>query len=207
MAIRAIVFDFDGTLVDSNELKYNAFFSLFPSNAICLKIIKEVLAEFLEETRFVILREILQRLENKNIKESEIEAKVLELADKYNENVVSLVKNCREMPRAEEALKKLGGEYSLYLSSTTPKESLVDIVKFRKWERYFVGIFGRPNTKISTLYKIMDLGSFNPSEILVVGDGVSDKESALKTGCRFFDANKDGGIFKDLLNSASKCFC
>ncbi len=32
MSIKVIVFDFDGTLVDSNELKYNSYFKLFPDD-------------------------------------------------------------------------------------------------------------------------------------------------------------------------------
>ena len=61
MAIRVIVFDLDGTLIDSNKLKYTAFFGLFPSNEFYSKIIEEVLEEYIEQTRYVIILALAQR--------------------------------------------------------------------------------------------------------------------------------------------------
>ena len=62
MGIHAIIFDLDGTLIDSNRLKYDAYFTLFLSDDHHDQIIRTVLSEIFEQSRFVILEVILRRL-------------------------------------------------------------------------------------------------------------------------------------------------
>ena len=87
MAIKVIVFDFDGTLIDSNRLKYDAYFALFPEDEWHAKAIGEVLSEIFEASRYVIFEEILQRLGGKAAKD--LKRKVSELADQYNDIVLA----------------------------------------------------------------------------------------------------------------------
>ena len=65
MEPKVIVFDFDGTLIDSNRLKYDAYFELFPKDKLHSQAIETVLATKYEESRFSILAEILHSLETK----------------------------------------------------------------------------------------------------------------------------------------------
>jgi len=196
MPVKVIVFDFDGTLIDSNQLKYDAFFKLFPFDAPPKNIIEEVLGEFLEESRYVILREILKRVDTETINENELDNRVLALATKYDDLIVGGAKRCNEKPGAKEVLELFSKRYNLYLSSTTPETSLKDIVKHRKWENYFCDIFGYPNDKKAVLLNIIKEESINPDELLVVGDGKSDRDSADKVGSRFFHIFKDGLLVK-----------
>ena len=196
MAIKVIVFDFDGTLVDSNRLKYSAFFKLFPSDEFHVRIITDVLREFFEESRYIILKEILCRIEGGKEKTLHTEIKVEKLAKKYNDIVLTEVKRCNDKPGAKKALERLHDKHKLYLSSTTADESLKEIVKCRGWDRYFCDVFGWPKEKIFTLIEIMHRESIGPNEILVVGDGEADKVSASEVGCRFFPVNNDGLLEK-----------
>jgi phosphoglycolate phosphatase-like HAD superfamily hydrolase len=196
MAVKVIVFDFDGTLIDSNQLKYNAFFELFPSDSLHKEIITDVLDEFIEKSRYVILREILKRINRKTINEDDLDYRVHASAKKYNDIVVDGAKRCKEKSGAKEVLESLSKRYNLYLSSTTPETSLKDTVKHRNWEGFFCDIFGYPNDKTSVLFDIIKRESISPGDLLVVGDGKSDRDSADKAGCKFFHVFKDGLLVK-----------
>jgi phosphoglycolate phosphatase-like HAD superfamily hydrolase len=194
MAIKVIVFDLDGTLIDSNQLKYDAFFKLFPFDAPPPNIIEKVLDEFLEESRYVILREILKRVDTETINENELDNRVLALATKYNDLIVGGAKQCNEKPGAKEVLELFSKRYKLYLSSTTPEASLKEIVKHRNWNGFFCDLFGFPNDKTSVLLNIIKKESVNPDELLVVGDGKSDRNSANSVKCKYFRISNDSSL-------------
>ncbi|WAC08176.1 MAG: HAD hydrolase-like protein [Thermodesulfobacteriota bacterium] len=183
MGIRSIVFDFDGTLIDSNRLKYEAYFELFTDQGHQAQIIREVLSENFEQTRYVILEKIVRRLGIKD--HTYMKSRVSKLAEQYNDIVVAGAKTCPEKIGAEKTLKKLAAIYRLYVSSTTPESSLKEIIRFRKWDGYFCGVFGYPHKKTETLLRIMALEKLRSDEVLVVGDGESDRESAVKNACPF----------------------
>jgi phosphoglycolate phosphatase-like HAD superfamily hydrolase len=196
MALKVIVFDFDGTLIDSNQLKYDAYYKLFPLDDFHKRIITEVLSVILEKSRYVILKEIVRRVNCLVVNEDELDNRVQELAIKYNDIVVDGAKHCKEKPGAEEALESLSKRYKLYLSSTTPETSLKEIVKHRKWEDFFCGIFGYPNDKASVLFDIIERESIIPDELLVVGDGKSDKDSANSARCGFSQIISDSSLIE-----------
>ena len=186
MGIRIIVFDFDGTLIDSNRLKADAYFKLFPPDEDYACIIREVLAEIFEESRHVILEEILRRMGIR--KQSLRKEKVGILAEQYNRIVLDGAKRCLAKAGVEEMLKKLSPAYALYVSSTTPQDSLREIIGFRNWDGYFRAVFGYPHKKSETLRRVIDEENVRSDEVIVVGDGKSDRESAEANGCLFVQA-------------------
>lgn len=185
--MKVLVFDFDGTLVESNQLKYDAYFDLFPGDAYHSGIVRQVLADSYEESRYVILEKILRLLGTKN---EHVEEQVNMLAGQYNDIVLEGAKHCPECPGAEAVLRQLYQVYPLYLSSTTPEDALREILQFRKWRGYFQGIYGYPREKTETLYAILSRENVTPEQVLVVGDGESDRLSAAQVGCEFFDVNE-----------------
>ena len=186
MSIKVVVFDFDGTLVKSNKLKYDAYFELFPQDAYHNEVIRNVLSKSFEESRYSILEKILREVAPEA---NDLQETVHSLADRYNVIVVEGAKTCPECPGAERLLQRLSLFYPLYLSSTTPEAALREIIRFRRWFRYFKNIFGYPRKKQETLREILREEQLHPSQMLVVGDGESDRVSAEAVGCDFFDVS------------------
>ena len=197
MGIHTIVFDFDGTLIDSNLLKYESYFSLFPLDDFHTQIIRAVLSEIFEQSRYVILREILLRLGAEE--DDSLDEKVGRMAERYNEIVLSGAKICPEKEGAEEALRKLAQMYSLYVSSITPDNNLKEIIRFRKWDCYFRAVFGYPHEKAETLRHIILMEGLKSDQVLVIGDGESDRKSALENRCPFIKVT-DQFHFRDLMH-------
>jgi len=200
MTLKVIVFDFDGTLIDSNRLKYDAFFKLFPDDAHHSRTVREVLAQIGEASRYEIIEKILTRLDDG---QTVLQRDVNELAERYNAIVIDGAKRCSEMPGAEQTLKSLAAAYRLYVSSTTPENPLKEIICFRKWTAYFAGIFGYPNKKGATLRRILETENVDVKAVLVVGDGESDREAARENGCLFqhVDATFDFHNFQDAIEN------
>ncbi|MEW5784946.1 MAG: HAD hydrolase-like protein [Bacillota bacterium] len=192
MTLKVIVFDFDGTLIDSQQMKLEAFYQVFPPDRFHQKIIAGVLDEIPEESRYVILASILNSIND----EANLEQQMKRLARDYDHIVVQNAIKCREKPGATGLLRSACKKYHLYLSSNTPEESLHTIVKCRGWLSFFKAIFGYPRRKEDTLKEILRLDQVNPDEIIVVGDGQSDKLSADKTGCNFFMIDDDHALFQ-----------
>lgn len=188
--IKVIVFDFDGVLVDSNALKYNAFFKLFP-DLQSQKIVKEVMQEIGDRTRFKILSEIMRRLGKPS---AEIEDLTLKYAGLYSEMVQREILEKGFIPGALETLKNLSGSYNLYINSSTPEIALREILARLNLNRFLKASYGRiaeENPKESNLRKIIAAENVKGEEVLMVGDTEADCEAAQNCGCRFIGIRSD----------------
>ncbi len=201
MSIKVIVFDFDGTLIDSNSLKRDAYYKLFEQKQEVKKIIGNVLKKYYEKSRYVILEEILRELKLTQRDEKFMQKRIDQMASQYNRIVLLGAKECAEMDGANRILKQLKERYRLYISSFTPKEALDQIINYRCWSTFFDGVFGYPTTKLEALTIIMKKEDIEPSEICVVGDGATDRSAAQTKGCYFFGIDQKHAL-KDFLKSS-----
>lgn len=185
--IKVIVFDFDGVIVDSNALKYNAFFKLFPeSDANAQNAVKEATDSARNKNRFRILREIFRKFGKSA---NEIENLVSRYAEEYNKKVQQGIIKKGFMPGALQSLKNLSAKYALYINSLTPEFALKEAVENLGIGRFLKGVYGQTSSleeaKESNLRKIMDLEKVDGENVLVVGDGEVDYQSSKACKCSF----------------------
>ncbi len=185
--IKTIAFDFDGVIVDSNRMKYDVWFTLFPeSEGLSRELIRDVLSR-ITQTRFDILRGFFTQAGRSP---EEVEAKVEEYGAHYNTAVQKGILNSL-VPGAKETLALLGENRKLYVNSATPEDALRETVASMGIGSYFSYTYGRPATKEENLEKIMVRENASASELLMIGDGEGDWEAARFMGCPFIGIAND----------------
>ena len=180
--IKAVIFDFDGVIVDSNRLKRDAWFHIFEGSEEVSKELVEEALKIVKETRFDILRYIFTRLD-KNSKE--IEKLVSRHAEKYNNAVQSEILKKGVSADVLKTLIELKENYSLYVVSATPEEAINQTVKNLNIELLFNGVFGKPTSKKENIESIMKDKNLKNDEIVFIGDGEGDFKAARETGSHF----------------------
>jgi phosphoglycolate phosphatase len=189
--IKCAMFDFDGTLVDSNDIKFNAFFKVTRHIPNSKKIIEKVLQKQIGD-RYAIFRYFAHAMYN----EYEISVNAKTLSIDYTLLCEEEVSNAPHKEGFEESLKKLKlMNIKLFVSSATPQETLNNILIRRGVSQLFDGIFGTPDSKEFHIEKVKQLLSFSSSEILYIGDSEPDRLAAFNSNCHFIGIGLDSSRF------------
>jgi phosphoglycolate phosphatase len=187
--IRCVVFDFDGTLVESNHIKRQAFFDVVGNFEGGAPLMTSILRTATDKDRYWVFGEFAKALPNG--------ADSAELADRYTRICQEQIASAPEIGGAKVSLERLRTEgKQLFVNSATPVEALTTLVCLRQLDTFFEGIYGSPAKKHENLEIIRAKHCFAPEEMLVVGDGESDRMSAEITGCHFVavDSNENNFV-------------
>jgi phosphoglycolate phosphatase-like HAD superfamily hydrolase len=190
--IRCIAFDFDGTLVVSNEIKLSALYSVvkdIPGAGQCLD---EIMARPTHGDRTDIYRALDRLLRDRRLwRSGDPDRWVVEYTDACEYQII----RAPEVPGAVHILEQLLSQnIPCYLNSSTPADPLRRIVAGRAWARFFRHILGWSGDKAGNLREIAQAG-YKPSEMLMVGDSEEDLDAAARFGCRFVGIGRDASRF------------
>ena len=179
--IKAIVFDFDGVLVESAHIKTEAFrkiYSRWPDKA------DEGVSFHLKNmgiSRYIKFKHFYENI----IGEHYSEEIGLKLGSEFSDIVLDEIKIAPFVKGAKTFLDNFHSKYSFYIASGTPDEELREIVSFKRIDRYFDGFFGSSLTKTEIINNILGTDSLKNNMVVCVGDAASDKKAAEDTGVHF----------------------
>lgn len=176
-----IVFDFDGTLVRSAEIKRQVFFDVFPE--CCAAAVQAVLERDPDGSRHRVIPEMIAEAQRLGFDAGGLRA--AELIEAYGARASTAVADADEMPGAGVILERAGLFASVYIASVTPHEALQRLLERRGWHRLVKEAFGFPNGKNDVVAMLLARHGIEASRLLVVGNGVSDREAAERNGCAF----------------------
>ncbi len=180
--IRAMVFDFDGVILQSASIKTEAMKELFQNEAPSLvEAIVDYHVRNMGISRIVKIRHAYEHILKRFIGESEVQA----LGRRFSEISFHKILKAPFIPGALEFLESSSDKRSLFVASGSPQEELSEIIRRRNLEKYFRGIYGYPREKIDVLRFLLRDYRLNPHELVFVGDAASDWHAAKAAGVPF----------------------
>ena len=193
---RAIIFDWDGTLIDSNDFKWGLSWQMvFEGEPEKQAAIKKIFAD--DElgrryNRWELVRETLIRVGDKddsllavgeNLRSN---PSITRYTEKFSEILETGLEYMQPFPNTKQTLAQLKKDnHLLYVISNTLTRNIIHAAKTFGLTDFFDGIYGLPENKYENYQKILQQLTDSPAEFLVVGDGEADKDLAKKIGCRF----------------------
>lgn len=182
MTLRAIVFDFDGVVLESADVKTDAFVELYASYGP--EFVAKVRTHHLENlgiSRFKKFEWIANNLLDATLSVHDQTA----LGDRFSALVLEKVLAAPFVRGADVEIARLSDRYPLFVASGTPVDELRIIVARRELEVRFREVHGAPVEKPAILRDLQTRHGLAGDEILFIGDGMSDYRAAIEVGVEF----------------------
>ena len=187
----AIIFDFDGVILDSARMKTNAFITLY---GVTDPAMQDRLRRMVWQNGGLSRVKTLAILEQDLFGRTPTEESVADLARRYAGMVDTAVNDCPLIAGAESLLRGLNGT-PCHLVSGTPHDTLMGTVRAKGLEHFFVTITGSPSRKAEVFAKIVATGNHDPAQTLAVGDSLTELDASRQVGTAFV-----GVVAEDLAN-------
>jgi len=192
--IKTIILDFDGVIVESVDIKTDAFKELFKKHKDKFEQIIRYHLKNNALSRYIkfkyIYEDILKKEYTEDVKN--------ELGKSFSNIVFQKVVDCPYVSGAEEFLNKYSKKFPLYIVSATPQEELNRIISARQLKKYFKQVLGTPpGNKIDFINSIITSENIKSYEAVYIGDMIKDYEIARETGVMFI-ARESHEIFNGL---------
>ena len=169
--IKAIIFDFDGVIAESVNVKTEAFSKMYAKygSDIAKKVVEHHLSHGgisrFEKFKFYHKEYFGIELTNQQLQE---------LANQFSELVVQKVIAAPYVPGALEFIQNNYKYYDLFISSGTPEDEIIEIMTEKKIDIYFNSIHGSPGEKTDHVKNIISQKDYGKDEIIFIGDADTD---------------------------------
>ena len=198
--LKAIIFDFDGTIVDSNPIKEEAFYQIFIRYGEKVALIgRNYHKNNLGVNRLEKFRYIINNFTNFSYTDDLGQ----ELSIEFSKLILKNMKESKYIDYAEEFLKKFHNDCLFFISSAMPESELIEIVKDKGIYELFHEVKGYPNSKSDYVDEVISRFNFKLENIIFVGDAQSDYDAAYMNSIRFICVGNykiNGRIFKQIKN-------
>lgn len=184
----ALVFDFDGVIMDSATIKRTAFAALYDDQP---EPVRRAIAAYLGR-RGGQPREVkFRHIEGQILKAPPSRARIDELCQRFKRTVAAQLEAAPMIPGAMEVLETWQGRLPVILLSATPQRELEEIMERRDLARFFDEIIGAPPDKVAALGNLLVRRHLTPGSTVMIGDSYNDYRAARSNGTAFIGVTAD----------------
>lgn len=181
-AYDAIVFDFDGVLAQSVDVKTRAFADLYREHGPA--VVEQVVAWHLANggvSRYEKFRHFHRAFLGQALPAEE----EVRLGERFSALVEAAVIAAPPVPGSMEFLVAYHDRLPLLVASGTPEDELLRIIEQRGMAHFFAAVAGSPRTKATILLDFAAHLELDPARILMIGDAMTDHDGAVAAGTAF----------------------
>jgi phosphoglycolate phosphatase-like HAD superfamily hydrolase len=180
--IAAIVFDFDGVILESAEVKTDAFCELYAEHGA--EIVERVRAHHLANLGISRFKKFAWIAEN--VLGRPLEDDGAALGRRFTDLALARVLAAPFVPGAEAALAALAARgLPMFVASGTPHDELAMIVARRGLLPMFREVHGTPAEKPAIVAGLLARHGLAAERVLFIGDGMTDYKAARAAGTQF----------------------
>ncbi len=191
----AIIFDFDGVLVESVNVKTEAFGALYAKYGKA--VVRQVEDYHLAHggiSRFQKFRYFQTEILGKPpLGDREVD----ELADAFSALVVDRVVAAPMVNGAEAFLNCARETLRLFVVSGTPTAELYEVIRRREMQKFFTGVWGSPDSKADNISALLQQHDLRADRCVMIGDALADYDGAIANAVHFLGrvAENDDNLF------------
>ena len=175
MKYQHIIFDFDGVLAESNEIRFNGFRKLlkdYPQDQV------EQLVQYAKANGGVSRYKKIIFFFNVIRKEPISSKSVNDWADQFSKLVKRDVTEARPVKGSLDFLKKYFNHFDFAIVSGSDQKELREVCRDRGIDHFFKSILGSPVEKKNNIAALLSDLNWEHSNSLYVGDSHNDLEAA-----------------------------
>lgn len=191
---KILIYDFDGVICDSVNIKTEAFVELFKEYGRDVENkIKEYHLLNGGISRFKKIKYIENTILGNSISEDIIQLK----ANKFSELVKEKVIKSKYINGALEFIVKNSSNYKQFICTGTPENEILEILEQKNIKKYFNGIFGSPTSKQEIILKIISINRVEKKDCLFFGDAITDLIASEDCNIQFCGIKSEHTFFPD----------
>lgn len=178
----AVVFDFDGVVVDSVELKVDAFVDMYREHGD--EVMKAVEAYQRYHGGMSRMKKFAH-FEAELLGRPADQTRIDELCATYSALVEEKVCACPLIDGALDFLETYSAQLPFYVISGTPEAELNRIAERRGVSKYFRKLRGSPMSKEEGIEEFLADGPYARERVVMIGDAITDYDAAVATRIGF----------------------